>query len=30
MGLAAERDGRYHATEAGRARHDAEIMKQPA
>ncbi len=22
------RDGRFHATDAGRARHDAEIMKQ--
>ena len=30
MGLATERDGRYHATEAGCTRHDAEIMKQPA
>ncbi len=30
MGLAAEHGGRFHMTEAGRARHDAEIMKQPA
>ncbi len=30
MGLAAERDGRYHATDVGRARHNAEILKQPA
>ena len=30
MGLATERDGRFHATEAGRARHRAEIAKQPA
>ena len=29
MGLAAECHGRYHATAAGRARHDAEILKQP-
>jgi len=30
MGFTAERDGRYHITPSGRARHEAEIMKQPA
>lgn len=30
MGFAVERDGRFHATDAGRARHNAEIMKQPS
>ena len=30
MGLAAEQDGRYQATEAGMARHDTEILKLPS
>ena len=29
MGLAAEREGRYHVTDAGRARHEAEALTQP-
>ncbi len=28
--LTNEDDGRYHVTDAGRIRHDAEIMKRPA
>ena len=30
MGFADQHDGRYHITDAGRRRHGAEIMKQPA
>ncbi len=30
MGLAAEQDGRYHLTDAGRARHGSEILREPA
>ena len=29
MGLAAERDGRYHLTDAGHERHDTEALVQP-
>lgn len=29
MGLAAERDGRFHPTDAGRERHGAEALMQP-
>ena len=30
MGLAVEAEGRFHITEAGRARHGSEVLKQPA